>query len=140
MGIQAGLQRPGLGTGQMVETLDAVGGRLDEDGLDPLNLGLVRCHDQLAAFAIVDLVAVEKGIERPPSLDAEPRLQRTGRIVETTVDDLGIARGDALADVGLLLQHQHRQTSLGQRPAAGEADRAGAHHRRVEVEAHPFGP
>ena len=56
------------------------------------------------------------------------------------MDDLGIAGGDALADVGFLLQHQHRQAPLRQSPTAGETDRAGAHHRRVEVEAHPFGP
>jgi hypothetical protein len=61
------------------------------DGLDPLDLGLVGGHDQLAAFAVVDLVAVEEGVERPPTLDAESRLHRAGRIVEAGVDDLGVA-------------------------------------------------
>ena len=75
MGVEARLQRAGLGTGQMFEPLDAVGRRLLEDGLDPLDLSVVGRDDQLAAFAIVDLVAVEKGIERPPPLDTEPRLQ-----------------------------------------------------------------
>ena len=75
MGVEARLERPGLRAREMLQPLDAVGGGLDEDGLDPLDLSVVGRDDQLAAFAIVDLVAVEKGIERAPSLDTEPRLQ-----------------------------------------------------------------
>ncbi|MCY1250784.1 hypothetical protein D9M72_644580 [compost metagenome] len=59
----------------MLQPLDAIRRRLLEDGLDARDLSLLGRHDQLAAFPMVDLVAAQEVIERPPSLDAELRLQ-----------------------------------------------------------------
>ncbi|MNQ92181.1 hypothetical protein D3C85_1075980 [compost metagenome] len=140
VGVQFRLQRPRLGAGQMFQPLDAVGRRLPEDGLDALDLGLFGRHDQLAALPVVDLVAAQKVIEGAAPLDAELRLQRAGRIIEPAVDDLGVSRGHALADMGFLLQHQNRQAAFRQRPPAGQPHSPRTHDRRIEVERRSHGP
>jgi hypothetical protein len=107
---------------------------LVEDRVEAGDLVLAGRHHQLAAFAVGDLPWVEEGVERAPPLDAEPGLQRPGRIVEPAVDDLGVARGNALADVASFSSTSDDQPALRQRPAAGQAHGACAHHGRVEIE------
>ncbi len=138
--VQLRLQRSRLDAGQVLEALNAVGRGLLEDGLDAFDLSFLGRHDQLAAFPMIDLAAFQEVIEGAPSPDAELRLQGAGRIVEPAVDHLGIARGDPLADVRLLLQHQHRQAAPRQRPAAGEPHSPRAYDRRIEVERRAHGP
>ena len=137
MGVQGRFQRARLGAGQVRQVLDLVGHGLVEDGLDARNLALFRRHDQLAAFAVIDLVTVQKGVEGAASLDAEPGLQRTGRIIEAAMDDLGIPGRHALADMRLGLQHQHRQAAPRQGAPAGQAHGPGPDHDGVEIETHP---
>jgi len=49
------------------------------------------------------------------------------------MDHLGIARGDALADGRLLLQHHRRKASLAERMGARQPHRSGPDDRDVEV-------
>ena len=132
---QLGLHRQGLSRREPLHAFHVVGDRLIKDGVQPLDLVRLGRDDQLAALPVLDLVAFQKGIEGAPPLDAEPRLQRASRIIEAAVNDLGVARRHPLTDRAFLFQDQHRQSPRRERTTAGQADRAGAHHRRVEVEA-----
>ena len=79
-------------------------------------------------------MGLEEGIEPPPALDAAPRLERAGGVVKPGVDYLGIARGNALADAGFLLEHDDRAAALRQRVRASQPHGAGANHDGIEVE------
>ena len=49
------------------------------------------CDNQLAAFAVADLVALEKSVKPPPPVDAEQVPQRSGRIVNAGMDNFAVA-------------------------------------------------
>ncbi len=76
---------------------------------------------------------VQEAVEAPPALDAEPRLERAGRIVQPTVDHLGIARGYPLAEGCLPLQHGDGPALAGQGMRGGQTHCAGAHDDGVEI-------
>ncbi len=132
--VQARFHGHGLGAGQGLHAFDVVGLGLATDRLEPLDLGVLGRHHQLAALAVGDVVGVQEGVEGASAGDAETGLERSGGIVEPAVHDLGIARGDALPDGPLLLQHNNGQASPGQGVAAGQAHGARADHAGVEIE------
>ena len=90
-------------------TEEEVEAGLSDDSLDQADLVLPGRHDKLSTFSMVNLVARQIGIQCAASLDAEPGLQRSGRIVEPAMDDLAVSRRYALPDVALLLEYQHSQ-------------------------------
>ena len=65
-------------------------------------------------------------IQRVPSLDAEAGLERSGRVVDAGVDDLGVARAGVLADRALRFQHRHFAAGEGESSGDSQPDPAGA--------------
>ena len=103
------------------------------DGLEPADLRLVSGDDQLAAAGMGDASFGQIGIEPVLAGHAEPRLQRTLRIVEAGMDDLAVARGCLGADPFGGLDHQHLAPGQRQRPRDGEADDAGPDHHALDI-------
>ena len=138
--LDLGLERVDLRGGQPRELLDPVDEALLIDRLDPRHVGLVGRDQQLAAAIVGDAVRVEERVQHAPPGDAQPRLERAGRVVEPGVDDLGVARRHALADRPCLLEHRDRQAALDQGVATREPHGTGADHDRVELERGAHGP
>ena len=89
-----------FGAAQPAQAFDAVAERAPLDRAQRLDLRRRRRDDELAAAPMADAARLAIGIEQAPAGDAEPRLQRAGRVVEAGVDDLAVARADAVADAG----------------------------------------
>ncbi len=86
--VQLRLQGQGLFAGQSDHALHAVDPRLVQDALQGADLIGLGGHHQLAAAVMGHAMGVQERIEPPPALDAQPRAQRTGAVVEPAVDDL----------------------------------------------------
>ena len=91
----------------------------------------------LAAALVGDAVLVAEVVQPADALDAQPRLQRAGLVVDAGVGDAGVRAGLVHADAVLALEHD----DPGVRVAALElargrqADDAGADDREVAVAA-----
>jgi hypothetical protein len=72
-------------------------------------LGLVERDDHLAAALVRDLVALAVLVQLARALDAEPRLQRPGRVVDPGVHYAAVVAGLVTPDAVLLLEHAHAQ-------------------------------
>ncbi len=94
-------------TCQPLDAFDAVNLGLLEDFLESFDFGLTIGNDQLAASVVVDAVLIQEGIERAAPLDAEPGPQRASGVVEPGVDDLRVARRDALTDTRTRFDDDH---------------------------------
>ncbi len=132
--LQVRLKGPRLGGRQDLHALDVIGPRLIENGVEPVQLFRAVEDHKLAAAVEGDSSFGQEGVEGPPALDAEPRLQGTCRVVQPAMDDLGVPGGDALADPGTGLKHDCRETTAGQGEAAGEPYGARPDDNGVEVE------
>ena len=82
--------------------------------------------DQLAAILMRDAPFGAIGIELPPSLDAEPRHQAVGGVVNPGVYHLGIARGGLGSDPLRGVQDDHFPTRHGERARHRQTDDTGA--------------
>ena len=76
-------------------------------------------------------------VEPPLALDAEPRLQAAGRVVDAGMDDLAVARAGLAADQLVTFQEDNLAPGLGQRPGRGQPDDAGADDDRFDPLRHP---
>ena len=63
--------------------------------------------------------------------NAQLRLHALGRVVNTRMDDLGIARGGFLTDPCMPFDHEHIAALECERPGDGETHNTRADHYRV---------
>jgi hypothetical protein len=74
-----------------------------------------RCSDdELAASRVRDVVCGAEGVEQVAPLDAEPRLQRAGWIVEAGVDDAAVVRAGGPADFAVAFEQADRRAGTGE--------------------------
>ena len=134
---ELGLERLGAGGVPELEIGDAVLGCFLLDAVELGQLVLAGGDDQLAAIAVRDATAAAVVVEPPLALDAEPRLQAAGRVVDAGMDDLAVARAGLAADQLVALQEDHLAPGLGQGAGDRKADHAGADHDGLDPLRHP---
>ena len=102
-------------------------------------LRVVDCDDDFAATLVVDRSRFAIRVELYLACDTEACLERARRVVHARVDDLGVSRGDLLADARMSLEHEH--LAAGERECArnGEPDDAGADDDAFDGFAHGHG-
>ena len=132
--IECRLEPPGLGPVDQPGFFNPVRQRPLQERGRRRRLAIVNRHDQLAALVGLDAARGAILIELAPTLDAEPRLERAGRVIKTRMDDFGIARGGFGGDRRGRLEHQDLPALERERPRAGKADcpRANDHCIRLE--------
>ena len=94
---------------------------------------LVVRDDQLAAARVRHAVRGAELVEQPPAFDAEPRLQRAGRIVDAGVDHAAVVRAGVQARARVPLEDADRLAARRERPRGGQAGHAGADDRDVNL-------
>ena len=62
------------------------------------------------------------GVQEIAAGDAQPRLQRTGVVVDAGVNDLAVARAGVHAEMALALQDDHFPAAARKRPGRRQAD------------------
>ena len=130
---QRGLQRLGLGLGQQAQVRHTVGGGALLNGAQFIDLGGAGGHDQLAAALVADAALRAVVVQHLPALHAQPRLQRTLRVVNAGVNHFAVAGAGAGAKGVGGFQHQHFAPSQRQRARHGQAHHARADHHGVDV-------
>ena len=114
---------------------DAVGGAATLELVERRQLGAVERDDQLAAALVREPARLAVAGQLARARDAEPGLERTGRVVDPGVHDARVAaclvRGDAL----LLLEHDHVPARIAQGELARDRqpDDAGADDRDLRL-------
>src|SRR3954447_9820282 len=107
---------------------DAVLARALDERVEAAELVLTRCNDRLSTALVGDplLVAVRVDVAAPS--DAEPRLQRSGDVVDPRVHDAAVPCSLMRRDLRLLLEHEHAQVGVTQKRLARhrEAENAAA--------------
>ena len=78
--------------------------------------------DHLAAALDRHVVALAERVQVAGALDAEPRLQRAGRVVDAGVDDARVVAGLVRADALLALDDVHAQVGVAQQRLAGDGE------------------
>ena len=74
---------------------------------------LLRCgDDQLPVPARLDPPLLAEGVQLPGALDAEPRLQGAGFVVDPGVDNPARLAGLAARDLGLTLEHHQAEVRV----------------------------
>jgi hypothetical protein len=128
-----GLQFSQAGRSDQLEPRYAVRRPSTQQLLEPGQLGRLACDDHLAADVVRDCALVAVRPQRRSTLNAEPRLQRAGRVVHTRVDDAARASGLVPRDPGLLVEHDDPEPRMPRRERArdGKPDDSGPDDRDV---------
>src|SRR3954452_2848695 len=132
---------PRSGEAEVVELVAAQAGQLGHagDAAPPLELveggqlGGVERDDHLAAALVGDPPVLAVGVEIPRALNAQPRLERTGRVVDAGVDHAAVAGGLVPPRLCLALEHDHSRAGAAQQHLARhrQPHDAGANDRDV---------
>ena len=85
-------------------------------------LGLVGGDDQLAVAPRLDPALVAVGVEQPGALDAEPRLERAGGVVDAGVDDAARVGGLVGGEPVLALEHAEGRVRVPGEQLAGDRE------------------
>lgn len=96
------------------------------NGFDLGAFCVARRHDQLAALAEWYTVRGAKFVQHTSSADTMKGAQRPGRVVQSRVDDLAVARGNSGANASSPLRDDHSVSIPCQCPRAGQSDHTGA--------------
>ena len=115
---------------------DAIGHATALQRLEVCNLAFVASHDELSAARVRHIVLRAELVQEPAAFDAQPRLQRSRRIVQAGVDHTAVVRARFEAGARMPLEDAHRSPALGNRERRGEAGDAGADDRDID----PFHP
>src|SRR5262249_27469903 len=115
------------------QTRHAVGGGAVPEVLEPWQLGLVDCHDQLAALLVANSLLLAVLVRLLTALGAETGLQRTRRVVDAGVDHPRVVPGLMLPDRRLFLEDRDARARSPHEKIArrGEADDAAPHDHDV---------
>ena len=134
--------RPGTAQGRLhglrfrraepAQIVDAVLPGTLEQPLQGGDLGVFGRDQQLADLRMRNETAAAEGIEPAPTLDAEDRLQRAGRIIDSGMDHFGIAGAGDGAHRGLGFQHQHLAAGPGEAAPDGEPQYAGPDNSHID--------
>jgi hypothetical protein len=138
-GAHARLAPLHLGPVHQREAGRAVPGASPRELLEHADLGVLRGHDELAEGAVGDALAHAARVQALPTLHAEARLPRAGRVVDARMDHAAVPARRLAGDTAVALEHDHAPAGSRQGGTAGEADHARAHHDDVDVGAHEFG-
>jgi hypothetical protein len=114
------------------EIVDSISLRLGFEGCKLCDLAVVGCDDKLAAAPMRHAVVAAEGVQHRLALDAEPRLEETGRVVDASVDDLAVARTRPRADRVFSLDDDHLAPCARKRPRDRQAHNPGADHETVD--------
>ena len=88
--------------------------------------------DELAATPVRNAVSGEKRVKSLAPRNAQLRLERPGRIVDSRVDDLAVARAGAGADRAFRFEDDHFAAGKREGPGARQADHACAYDDRID--------
>ena len=134
--MQLGLHRAGLAGRKHRQIIDTVGlGTLPN--FDQFGLLLRQCgDDEFAATAVRHPVLLTEAIELPAALDTETRLEGAGRIIDSRVNHLAVARTGLRAKFTMAFQDQHLSPGPRQRPRTSEADYARTNNDRLNPMGH----
>ena len=102
----------------------AVGDPAPLELVEPGQLVLAERDDQLPARVVADPALLAVGAQLAHPLDAQPRLERAGHVVDPGVDDARVVAGLVRADAVLALEHDD--------PPPGVAPPELARHREPE--------
>lgn len=114
-----------------LEVADPVLVALTEECLQPRKLSFLRCNDQLPASFVGNRVLDTEPIETLASVDAQTRLERVPRVVDTRVDHSAIVGAGLQTGSRLPLEQADRAAAFGHRAGRSEPDDAAPDHRYV---------
>ncbi len=129
--VQRRLELPRL-RGRKPLQFDTVGGGLLARRLERGMLFRRGGHHQLAAAPVRHAVRNAEIVELRAPPHAQPRLQRTGRVIQTRVDHLAVARARTGADGVRALQHDGLQPAARQRASDRQPHHASTNHERID--------
>jgi hypothetical protein len=111
-----------------LQIIYAIGTGSVRDPLDPSDPAFFDSDDQLANLRVRDPVRAAIGVKALAPGDATARLQASGRIIESSVNDLAVARRSLEPDRVGTLEDENPVSSKRKRPTRRETDHPGAHH------------
>ena len=91
-----------------LQVLDAVGHTLGVQRVQRLQLRIIVRDDQLPAARVRDAVARAEVVQQAASFDAQPCLERSGRVVDAGVNDAAVVRARVLPGPGMAFEHADR--------------------------------
>ena len=121
-----------LGGGQHAHAFHPVRLGTQFDAGEHRVLACVRGDDQLAAIAVRNVFLDAVGIQHAPPGDAKPCHQAVGGVVDTGVNDLGIARRGLGADPLRRLQNNDLAPGHRQCSGHGQTDNPGAGNDAID--------
>jgi hypothetical protein len=110
---------------------DAVRLRLHVNGLDLGQFRRIGRNDKLAAFAMRHAMRSAECVQHPPPAHAMPGAQRVGRVVQTGVDHLAVARRNAVGYSASRFGDGNVMTGLRRGARNGKSDDAGPDHQNL---------
>src|SRR6266705_1780782 len=126
------LQRASFGVREHFQIGHAVLGGLRAELFQRGNLRHFGRDDELAATPVRNAVLREKRVKSLAARDAQLRLERAARIVDSRVDDFAVARAGAGADRAFRFEDDHLATSKREGSCARQADHACAYDDRID--------
>jgi len=130
---------------EQLEALHAIGLSAFPQGVEPRQLAGFGRDDQFPDSTVLDAFLVAVLPRELSPLDAEPRLERTRRIVDARMDDAAVVSRLVLVEAGLFLDAGNpqrrvavRELSRGRKPddpAADDGDVVGLRNRRTRMPA-----
>ena len=121
-----------------MKVIDAIGARPPLDRRKRRLLGRLGRDNQLANVPVRYTFRLAVVVQRALAGHAQACLQRTGRIVNAGVNDLGVAAARVYADTLLAVKNGHVETREREPPADGKTNDAGAGDDTVDSCAHYF--
>ncbi len=130
---QRRLQRAQLGAVEPGQIVDRILRGLRTQFHQQRDLFFPRGHQQLAQASVRDPVLFAVLVQRLPSQHTQPRLPRSGRIIDPGVNHLRVARAGVAADAGFFLEHHDFPARAGQGPRHGQPHHARANYCNIDL-------
>src|SRR5204863_8143941 len=89
--------------------------------------------DEFSASFAGDVVARAELVEQPAAFDAQPRLQRAGRVVQPCVNHAAVVRARLDSRARMPFEHTDRAAQLRARERGGESRHARADYGDVDA-------
>ena len=116
-----------------LQPFDAVRRAAPRERLELIVLAGVMRNNQLAAFHVGNGMLRAELVQQAPTLDAQPRFQRTGGIVEAGVNHAAVVRARFEARPSVPLDQAHGVSTHRDGASGGEPGHAGADDGDVNV-------
>ena len=117
------------------QSLDAVGATSRLQLVQAWELGGVAGHDHLSAPLVGDAAPLAERVHAPHAVDTQLRLERSGLVVDTGVQNPGVVPGLVTPDLGLALEYGEPQpgASIEQLAGEGKSENSAAHHHEFAL-------